>query len=96
MQASLREYAAMQQESYRRASRADKRRLMDEVVTVTGILRDRVRGQGRLGQRQGILYQARGAHPGYGDPALAHRRSSVRSFATSLTCSSKKARRPVE
>jgi len=37
--ASLREYAAVQRERYRQATRAEKRQLLDEVVTVTGIHR---------------------------------------------------------
>jgi hypothetical protein len=37
--ASLREYAAKQRERYQHASRAQKRRLLDEVVAVTGIHR---------------------------------------------------------
>lgn len=37
--ASLREYAAVQRERYRQASRTEKRRLLDEVVAVTGIHR---------------------------------------------------------
>lgn len=37
--ASLREYAAVQRERYQRATRAEKHRLLDEVVTVTGIHR---------------------------------------------------------
>ena len=37
--ASLREYAAVQRERYRGASRAEKRRLLDEIVAVTGIHR---------------------------------------------------------
>jgi len=37
--ASLREYAAVQRERYRQATRAEKRRLLDEVVAVTGIHR---------------------------------------------------------
>ena len=37
--ASLREYAAKQRERYRQASRAEKRRLLDEVVAVTGVHR---------------------------------------------------------
>ena len=37
--ASLREYAARQYERYRSASRAEKRRLLDEVIAVTGIHR---------------------------------------------------------
>src|SRR5262245_15413426 len=35
--ASLREYAVVQRERYRQATRAEKRRLLDEVVAVTGI-----------------------------------------------------------
>ena len=37
--ASLREYAAKQRERYQRATRAEKHRLLDEVVAVTGIHR---------------------------------------------------------
>jgi hypothetical protein len=37
--ASLREYAAVQRERYRQATRAEKRQLLDEVVAVTGIHR---------------------------------------------------------
>ena len=37
--ASLREYAAVQRERYRRATRAEKRQLLDEIVAVTGIHR---------------------------------------------------------
>ena len=37
--ASLREYAAAQRERYRRAARAEKRQLLDEVVAVTGMHR---------------------------------------------------------
>jgi hypothetical protein len=37
--ASLREYATLQRERYRRATRAEKHQLLDEVVTVTGIHR---------------------------------------------------------
>jgi hypothetical protein len=37
--ASLREYATVQRERYRQATRAEKRRLLDEVVAVTGIHR---------------------------------------------------------
>ena len=37
--ASLREYAAIQRERYLRATRAEKRQLLDEVVAVTGIHR---------------------------------------------------------
>ena len=37
--ASLREYAAVQRERYRAAPRAEKRRLLDEVVAVTGMHR---------------------------------------------------------
>ena len=37
--ASLREYAAVQRERYQRTSRAERSRLLDEVVTVTGIHR---------------------------------------------------------
>jgi len=37
--ASLREYAVIQRERYQRAPRADKSRLLDEVITVTGIHR---------------------------------------------------------
>jgi len=37
--ASLREYAAVQQERYLRATRAEKRQLLDEVVAVTRIHR---------------------------------------------------------
>jgi hypothetical protein len=37
--ASLREYAAVQRERYRQATRAAKRQLLDEVVAVTGIHR---------------------------------------------------------
>jgi hypothetical protein len=37
--ASLREYAAVQRERYLHATRADKRKLLDEVVAVTGIHR---------------------------------------------------------
>ena len=37
--ASLREYAAVQGERYRQATRAEKRQLLDEVVAVTGIHR---------------------------------------------------------
>jgi len=37
--ASLREYAAVQRERYRQATRAEKRQLLDEIVTVTGIHR---------------------------------------------------------
>lgn len=37
--ASLREYAAVQRERYRGATRAEKRQLLDEVVTVTGMHR---------------------------------------------------------
>jgi Integrase core domain len=37
--ASLREYAAVQRERYRQATRAGKRQLLDEVVAVTGIHR---------------------------------------------------------
>jgi hypothetical protein len=37
--ASLREYAAVQRERYRQATRAEKGRLLDEVVAVTGIHR---------------------------------------------------------
>ena len=37
--ASLREYAAIQPERYLRATRAEKRQLLDEVVAVTGIHR---------------------------------------------------------
>src|SRR5712691_58244 len=37
--ASLREYAAVQRERYLRATRAEKRQLLDEVVAVTGIHR---------------------------------------------------------
>ncbi len=37
--ASLREYAAVQRERYQRGTRAEKSRLLAEVVTVTGIHR---------------------------------------------------------
>ena len=37
--ASLREYAAVQRERYRQATRADKHRLLDELVAVTGLHR---------------------------------------------------------
>jgi hypothetical protein len=37
--ASLREYAAVQRERYQPASRGDKRRLLDEMVAVTGMHR---------------------------------------------------------
>ena len=37
--ASLREYAAVQRERYRQATRAEKRQLLDEVVAVTGMHR---------------------------------------------------------
>ncbi len=37
--ASLREYAAVQRERYLRATRAEKRQLLDEVVAVAGIHR---------------------------------------------------------
>jgi hypothetical protein len=37
--ASLREYAAVQRERYRQATRVEKRQLLDEVVAVTGIHR---------------------------------------------------------
>lgn len=37
--ASLREYAAVQRERYQQASRSDKRRLLDEMVAVTGMHR---------------------------------------------------------
>ena len=37
--ASLREYAAVQRERYRQATRAEKRQLLDEVVAVAGIHR---------------------------------------------------------
>ena len=37
--ASLREYATVQRERYRQATRAEKRQLLDEVVAVTGIHR---------------------------------------------------------
>jgi hypothetical protein len=37
--ASLREYAAVQRERYRQATRAEKRQLLDEIVAVTGIHR---------------------------------------------------------
>ncbi len=37
--ASLRAYAAIQRERYHHAARAEKSRLLDEVVTVTGIHR---------------------------------------------------------
>jgi hypothetical protein len=37
--ASLREYAAVQRERYQQAGRAEKQRLLDEVVAVTGIHR---------------------------------------------------------
>ena len=37
--ASLREYAAVQRVRYRQATRREKRRLLDEVVAVTGIHR---------------------------------------------------------
>ncbi len=36
---SVREYAAIQRERYHRATRAEKHRLLDKVVTVTGIHR---------------------------------------------------------
>ena len=37
--ASLREYAAVQRERYQHAPRAEKHRLLDEIVAVTGIHR---------------------------------------------------------
>ena len=37
--ASLREYAAVQRERYQQANRADKHRLLDELVAVTGLHR---------------------------------------------------------
>ena len=37
--ASLREYAAVQRERYQQASRAEKHRLLDEMVAVTGMHR---------------------------------------------------------
>src|SRR4029077_11199510 len=37
--ASLREYATVQRERYRQATRAEKRQFLDEVVAVTGIHR---------------------------------------------------------
>ncbi len=39
--ARLREHAAVQRERYRAASRAEKHRLLDEVVAVTGIDQNR-------------------------------------------------------
>ena len=37
--ASLREYAAVQRERYQQATRADKHRLLEELVAVTGLHR---------------------------------------------------------
>jgi len=68
--ASLREYAAVQRERYLRATRAEKRQLLDEIVAVTGIHR---KAAIRLLRRAHPLPEVRSRRrrgDGFGNPEL--------------------------
>lgn len=66
--ASLGEYIAVQRERYVAASRADKRRLLDEIVSVTGMHRKAVIRRLRRAPRPPTGRSAAGRPPIYGTP----------------------------
>ena len=69
--ASLREYAVVQRERYQRATRAEKRALLDEIVTVTGLHRKSAIRLLRRAPRSAAMPSRAGRPPVYGAAVAA-------------------------